>query len=62
MDNLKKTILVVEDDVLLQKAMTEKFTRERFNVIFSLNGEEGLQCLSSFLYRPDEIRRHSRSC
>lgn len=41
-DNLKKTVLVVEDDIMLQKALSEKLTHEGFNVLIANDGEEGL--------------------
>lgn len=39
----KKTILIVEDDVTLQKALTEKFTSREFFVFNAQDGEEGLK-------------------
>lgn len=41
--NLKKTILIVEDEVAQQKALTVKFTNEGFNVLNAANGAEGLK-------------------
>lgn len=43
MANLKKKILVVEDEISLLKALEEKFTHEGFEVLKARNGEEGLQ-------------------
>lgn len=42
-DNIKKTVLIVEDDVLLQKALTEKLIHESFNVLIANDGAEGLR-------------------
>lgn len=39
----KKTILLVEDDPLLVKMYSTKFTKEGFNVITAQDGEEGLR-------------------
>jgi len=36
------TILIIEDDPILSKMYTEKFTTEGFNVIAALDGESGL--------------------
>lgn len=40
---MKKTILVVEDEVSLQVMLKEKFLSEKFDVISANNGEEGLE-------------------
>ena len=37
----KKTILVVEDDLPVLKALTDKLTREGFQTLQAKNGEEG---------------------
>jgi len=37
------TILIIEDDPILSKMYTEKFTTEGFNVITALDGESGLE-------------------
>ncbi|OGM12864.1 hypothetical protein A2V80_02490 [Candidatus Woesebacteria bacterium RBG_16_39_8b] len=37
------TILIIEDDPILSKMYTEKFTTEGFNVIVALDGESGLE-------------------
>lgn len=42
-DNFKKTVLIVEDDVMLQKALTEKLTHEGFNILIANDGAEGLE-------------------
>lgn len=42
-DNFKKTVLILEDDVLLQKALEEKLIHEDFNVIVANDGVEGLR-------------------
>jgi CheY-like chemotaxis protein len=39
----RKTILLVEDDPLLVKMYSTKFTKEGFNVITAQDGEEGLR-------------------
>lgn len=43
MAKLNKTILVVEDEISLLKALEDKFTLEGFDVIKARNGEEGLE-------------------
>jgi CheY-like chemotaxis protein len=40
MDN--KKILVIEDELPMLKALSDKFTREGFSVLEARNGEEGL--------------------
>lgn len=42
MANNKKKILVVEDEVAMLDALTDKLTSEEFTVIGARNGEEGL--------------------
>lgn len=42
-NNLSKTILVVEDDLSLQKALINKFSGAGFTIIGAKNGEEGLK-------------------
>lgn len=39
----KKKILVVEDEIALLEALTEKLTKENFEVLQAKNGQEGLQ-------------------
>jgi len=39
----KQTILIVEDDKSLLKALSDKFNREGFNVLEAKNGEAGLK-------------------
>ncbi|MBN2016054.1 response regulator [Candidatus Dojkabacteria bacterium] len=39
----KKTILVVEDEVPISKAITDKFRREGFEVLQAFDGEDGLE-------------------
>lgn len=46
----KKTILMVEDDPLLVKMYTAKFTKEGFNIIKAQDGEEGLKLALSQKY------------
>lgn len=40
---LNKTILIVEDEISLLKALEEKFQHEGFGVLKARDGEEGLQ-------------------
>ena len=42
-DNYKKTVLIVEDDVMLQKALKDKLLHEEFNVLTANDGAEGLE-------------------
>lgn len=42
MAEFKKTILVVEDEKAVLKALTDKFTGEGFDVLSAENGEDGL--------------------
>lgn len=42
-DSVKKAVLIVEDDSMLQKALKEKLSREGFLVLCAGNGEEGLK-------------------
>lgn len=37
------TILIIEDDPVLSKMYTEKFTSEGFNVLIALEGESGFE-------------------
>ena len=46
-------ILIVEDEVLLAKAMAEKFTREGFETLIAKDGKEGLA--SALENHPDLI-------
>lgn len=39
----KKRILIIEDDLILQKALQEFLTAEGFDVIVASDGEEGLR-------------------
>jgi CheY-like chemotaxis protein len=41
MENSKK-ILIIEDELPMLKALSEKFTREGFSVLEARNGQEGL--------------------
>lgn len=43
MDSYKKTVLIVEDDMMLQKALSEKLIHEGFNVLIANDGVEGLE-------------------
>lgn len=49
----KKSILIVEDDASLLRALVDKFTREQFTAYFASNGIEGLS--SAFMHHPDVI-------
>jgi DNA-binding response OmpR family regulator len=42
MDNLKNTILIIEDDAKLSKAYSDGLKRKGFNILSSKSGEEGL--------------------
>lgn len=39
----KKTILIVEDEQMLLRALTDKLTHTGFNVLQAVNGQEGLE-------------------
>lgn len=41
-DNFKRTVLILEDDIMLQKALMEKLIHEGFNVLVANDGVEGL--------------------
>lgn len=43
MENNPKIILVVEDEMPLREALSDKFKREGFAVLEARNGEEGLE-------------------
>ncbi len=44
MKNMKKMkILIIEDEVTLQKALSEYLTSEKFEVLSALDGEKGLE-------------------
>lgn len=43
LNKLNKTILIVEDEISLLKALEEKFQHEGFEVLKARDGEEGLQ-------------------
>lgn len=40
---MEKTILVVEDDKFLRELMSQKLTKEGFQIIQAIDGEEGLK-------------------
>ena len=50
---IKKTILIVEDEVPLKTALNDKLSREGFNVLVAKDGEEGLQI--AVINHPDLI-------
>lgn len=37
-----KTILIVEDDLAIQRTLNDKLTKEGFNILLAKNGQEGL--------------------
>lgn len=41
MTEKKKTILIIEDEVAMLRALVEKFEKEGFNVLSAQDGEEG---------------------
>jgi len=43
MDKTPKKVLVVEDEPSLRNALSDKFTREDFDVLEAKNGKEGLE-------------------
>lgn len=49
----QKTILIVEDDVTLMKAIVEKFGIESFKILQAFDGEEGLKI--AIENRPDLV-------
>jgi len=53
MDNKKTKILIVEDEVLINKAYTEELRDEGFIVVTAANGKEGLDLALS--EKPDLI-------
>jgi DNA-binding response OmpR family regulator len=53
MTDNKKTVLVVEDERSLRRALVDKFTHEGFNVLEAKDGSEGLDV--AFKNHPDII-------
>lgn len=53
MEQNQKTILIVEDEALQLKSLTDQFTDEGFRVLKARNGEEGLA--AALRERPDII-------
>lgn len=51
--NDKKTILIIEDEATLHRALMEFLTEENFNVLSAMDGEEGLELARS--KKPDLI-------
>ena len=49
----KKSILIVEDELSLQKVLTEKLSHEGYLIIQASNGQEGLD--SALREKPDLI-------
>lgn len=50
---MKKTILIIEDELPMLKALSDKFTMEGFDILEAKNGEEGLK--SALEKKPDLI-------
>ena len=48
-----KTIVIVEDDAALVKALSQSFEREGFNVVSAVDGESGLRLIEE--KKPDLI-------
>ena len=48
-----KKLLIIEDDAVLQKALSAYLTAENFQVLCALDGEEGAKM--AFLEKPDLI-------
>jgi len=53
MTNKKKTVLVVEDDMLLLNLLSDRFEEEKYRVLRASDGEEALRML--FDEKPDVI-------
>jgi DNA-binding response OmpR family regulator len=53
MNEAKKTILIVEDELPMLKALSDKFSREGFGILEAKDGEEGLAMAIS--KKPDLI-------
>ena len=49
----KKTILIIEDEDLILKALTEGFLRRGFNIIKALDGDAGIEMIDK--KRPDLV-------
>ena len=50
---MKKTILIIEDELPMLKALSDKFTLEGFEILEARDGEEGLEAAIS--KKPDLI-------
>jgi len=50
---MAKKVLIVEDELALKKALSKKFTKEKFEVMTASNGKTGLA--SAFKDHPDII-------
>lgn len=50
---MSKTILIIEDEISLQKAMVQKLEREGFNMLTANNGKTGLDL--AIAEKPDLI-------
>ncbi len=53
MNNQQKKILIIEDELPMLKALSDKFAREGFSVIEARNGEEGLD--AALKNKPDLV-------
>lgn len=49
------TILVAEDEIILQKVLKEEFESEDFKVVAVSNGKEALEAMKSKSSRPDIV-------
>jgi DNA-binding response OmpR family regulator len=52
-NGMKKTILIIEDELPMLKALSDKFTLEGFEILEAKDGEEGLKTATS--KKPDLI-------
>lgn len=50
---MNKKILIIEDEMVLAKALVNKFSKEGFNIATARNGEEGLEM--ALKQKPDLI-------
>jgi len=53
MSETKKTILIIEDELPMLKALSDKFSREGFEILEAKDGEEGLK--AALEKKPDLI-------
>jgi len=50
---MAKTILIIEDDKFLRELMTQKLTKEGYNISEAIDGEEGIKKIES--EKPDLV-------